>query len=312
MPGDRQRSVLVVRLGAIGDLILSLPALREIRRRHPGDELVLVSSPHAKPLFEDEQWLDRIVNIEDPEVQALFLATSSRDQGFHDSFGAVRKLYGWLRDPTLVQTGISRLGIESELLPPVPRAGERIHVGEHLLRTLGAPAGELPRLAPEPAKVARWRERLSLGDRRAVMIHAGAGGVSKRWPVSRFLEIADELVARDFEPLFLFGPADLEERLELKRLANLYRVIDSVVLAELAALLALGRAFLGNDSGPAHLAAAIGTPTLALFGPTDPVLWAPRGDWAQVLRSRSGEMKDLPVGEVWEALEELLAKTLPS
>ncbi|MBI3723092.1 hypothetical protein HY251_03935, partial [bacterium] len=147
---------------------------------------------------------------------------------------------------------------------------------------------------------------------RFLIVHPGAGGKRKRWPAARFAEAArearDALLSRESAPtevLVLLGPAELDgprdPALALPGVAR--AVFEMPALGELLGLLSLARAFLGNDAGVAHVAAALGTPTVALFGPTDPALWAPRGRGSvSCPRAPTRDMDSLDPGAVVSAL----------
>jgi ADP-heptose:LPS heptosyltransferase len=168
---------------------------------------------------------------------------------------------------------------------PLPPPG--VHAADHLAAAAGpvaAPA--VPRIGlPEDLR-ARGRATLraiGLDPNAPIALHPGAGSESKRWPVECWASAWQQL--RDLgQPLIVCGPADetparaLADRLGAPLLRDL-------PLLELAAALTGCRALLGHDSGVSHLAAALGLPTLALFGPTDPVQWAPRGPAAAWLRA---------------------------
>jgi ADP-heptose:LPS heptosyltransferase len=123
-------------------------------------------------------------------------------------------------------------------------------------------------------------------------VHPGSGSPSKNWPLERFVETAQRLSSgRPW--LLVLGPA--EEEVKAPSAARLARRLP---LRTLGALLARAGLFLGNDSGITHLAAASGTRTLALFGPTDPALWAPVGPAVRTLRAPTHDVADLRVDEV--------------
>jgi ADP-heptose:LPS heptosyltransferase len=123
-------------------------------------------------------------------------------------------------------------------------------------------------------------------------VHPGSGSPAKNWPLDRFREAARQLSpARPW--LLVLGPAEDDVVPPSGAL-----VARSLPLRRLAAVLARAGLFLGNDSGVAHLAAACGTRTLALFGPTDPAQWAPVGRAVRTLRAAAGRLDDLPVDEV--------------
>lgn len=131
-------------------------------------------------------------------------------------------------------------------------------------------------------------------------IHAGSGSKAKNWPAERFASLARRLSAS--RPwLLVEGPADAEPVAALAGLPGAVRAREIPPRA-LAALLAEAGTYVGNDSGVTHLAAAWGAPTLALFGPTDPAMWAPLGPRVRVLRSATGAMDGLQLEDVLNAL----------
>ncbi|MCH7685097.1 MAG: glycosyltransferase family 9 protein [Planctomycetes bacterium] len=140
-----------------------------------------------------------------------------------------------------------------------------------------------------------------------VAVHPGSGGRHKCWPLESYVALIRELNARQVPVVILFGPAEIEIETALGPLA-----IDGATLVrppglwELASVLARSSLFIGNDSGPGHLAAAVGTPTLSLFGPTDPQRWCPVGPRCRVLRAPGGSLEALRGDVVLSAaLEEL-------
>ena len=133
-----------------------------------------------------------------------------------------------------------------------------------------------------------------------IAIHPGSGSPRKNWPSSRFAELLRRLAPG--EPwLLIEGPADADAAAPLRRLggAVVHRDLPPRILAAL-----LGRAgvYVGNDSGISHLAAAVGIPTIALFGPTDPEVWSPVGPQVTAIRSQDGTMDGIPVEPVQDAV----------
>ena len=132
-------------------------------------------------------------------------------------------------------------------------------------------------------------------EQRVCLIHPGSGGVAKCWPVEQFAEVARGLRKRDHMAVFLLGPAETE-RWSPARVADLereFRVLRLTEPAELPAILSGADAYIGNDAGPTHLAALLGTRTVALFGPTSAAVWHPLGRDVRVLTG------DPAVGPLW-------------
>jgi heptosyltransferase III len=153
-----------------------------------------------------------------------------------------------------------------------------MHAADFFLRQAGCDGPAVPRI--ECASTVR-------GD--FGVIHPFSGSQGKNWPLHRFRELAQRL---PFPVQWSAGP---EERLEdAVRMDSLW---------DLACWLATARIYIGNDSGVTHLAAAVGTPVVAIFGPTDPAVWAPRGDRVQVVH---GKLEEITVDQVLAAMDKLL------
>lgn len=142
-------------------------------------------------------------------------------------------------------------------------------------------------------------------------LHPGSGSIRKNWPVERFAELA--LRARHelgLKVALFLGPVELEEPSRLR--AELGPAVDTVFenprLTLLASLLAESAVYVGNDSGVSHLAAAVGAPTVAIFGPTDPAVWAPLGPRCRVLQHPSGELTGVGVSEVFDVVSSICVR----
>jgi ADP-heptose:LPS heptosyltransferase len=118
-----------------------------------------------------------------------------------------------------------------------------------------------------------------------VALHPGSGGRHKCWPPDRYGRLCDRLTAMGYTPVLTAGPADEGVIQAVMAGASAARpvVVDQAPLTHLAGLLTRCRAMMGNDSGITHLAAAVGIPTIALFGPTDPAVWGPRGKTVRIV-----------------------------
>lgn len=232
-------NVFVYRPGAIGDTVLTLPALEALRRRFPGCELTYAGNTAMLPLLP----VDRALSADDPRLLPLFGEPPEPWPGAEMHVILARQPSG--------VPGIQR--------DPLEAISRRMHVADWLVQAINPDAKEaIPRLTVEPVQGA------------PLVIHPGAGSPAKRWAANRFAALAEELGL----PLAIVsGPADLgiEVSLEGERW-------DNLPLPELARKLAGSRLFVGNDSGISHLAAAIGVPTVAIYVNTDPVIWGIRGE----------------------------------
>jgi len=243
---------VVLRPGALGDAILTLPALQGMRES--GLTPTIVGNP-ASWAFLDEVVLD----LDWPDWLPLFGA--ERPLG--------RRAAAALEGAAVVAYLPHAIPIPALAIDPPHRDEDRLpHAAERLWRPvarwLGSPEAELPqvRLAVTPERIAG----------RLIVLHPGAGGRRKCWPSDRFAALARLLEAEGFATAIALGPAEQDLAPAFAGL----RLIRDWPLSRIAALLAAATAYVGNDSGVSHLAARL-CPTLALFGPTNPAVWAPIG-----------------------------------
>jgi ADP-heptose:LPS heptosyltransferase len=181
---------------------------------------------------------------------------------------------------------------------PRPDPTYRTHITEHLLspvRFAGiAVSKPLPRV---PAEAIETESDLA-GRGSYVAIHPGSGGLRKCWSVARFAELGHQLSAAGLRPVFVCGPVERERPGFLSALAA--TEVVTVDLHALPDLLRRAELFIGNDSGPGHLAAAVGTRTLSLFGSTDPTVWRPLGEGCKVVQAPAGALERLAVEIVFD------------
>jgi ADP-heptose:LPS heptosyltransferase len=301
--------VLVVRGGALGDFIVTVPALRALRRRvGPETRLTFVgNAPAARALAAD--LLDEIVSFEDPAVLPLFGEPSPA----HTSLFKADLTVLWLNDPSGVRVRAARdLGARCVLqAPPLPAEPDR-YVIDHLVASL-APLGAAPVVEVD---CAAWLAgETPVGERMGgpplVAVHPGSGSRSKNWPADRLAAVVRELSRRTGESVVVVcGPSDEVAAAELRaRLAVPVRVERPAGLAQLVGLLRRARLYVGNDSGVSHLAAGLGVPSVVVFGPTDPRRWAPRGPRVTVVAPPApGPMTEVApsVADVLRAVERVV------
>jgi heptosyltransferase-2 len=183
----------------------------------------------------------------------------------------------------------------------------------------------LPELVVPAAEVDAWRERLGIEGRPAVALCPGAVGPSKRWPAATYGEVARALTARGISVWVIGGPDEAALAAEIAAAGGpLVRDLTGPDLRNAILALAAARAAVSNDSGLLHVAAALGTPAIGIFGPTSPWHWAPLNPLAAVIETRSELpcrpchkptcglrhhrcMRDIPAAQVLEAVERAMA-----
>lgn len=286
--GDRVgKRILVCRGGALGDLVVTLPVLQALRQAWPQAELDLLAYPRHAVLAQACGLAQGVRSLDDAGVAAWFDPSAqdlpAEEASFVASYDRVLCL---LHDPGDVVRGkLQRVGKAPPVChSPLVTSG---HAVDHFLRALlhwGITVhGTVPRLEL-PAEIrAQGRARLRNAGGATVILQPGSGSPLKNWPLDRYRALAERLAARHGRsPVFLLGEA---ERAWEERLAAAFPVLSRLSVLEAAGVLAAGTLYVGNDSGATHLAAAVGTRVLALFGPTDPAVWGPRGERVNVVRA---------------------------
>ena len=270
---------LVVRLGALGDAVLTLPALAHLLAA--GDEVTVLGVPASWGFLPETSPL-RIEDVEAPRWRGLFAGDAVEAARGHG------RAFVMLASADVAAT-LSRDGLAAVHVPPVRPGEAGMHAARRLLAGVGGSESDADAVRSLIASEAG-------GDPHDLVIHPGSGGRAKRWPAERFAALAGG--ART--PLVLLGPADRDLAADFDGLP----VALDWSLRQIAATLAVARAFVGNDSGITHLASWL-CPTLALFGPTDPAVWSPTGPFARVLAAPERDLSRLAVDEVRRQLARL-------
>jgi ADP-heptose:LPS heptosyltransferase len=294
------KRALVVRAGALGDILLLRRAVFALRRAAFESTLLAPRASGAVLVGPGESEVASLIEWNRTDVAALFDDTAAVSKPLRTDLRAF--------DLALVcSRGAALRGQLGALVPRVVAIDPTPPAGTHAARWYAgalAPLGIADDAEPAPlrftpeerAHADAWRVRLPAA---FLAIHPGSGSEEKNWPAGRFAALARAL-SPDRPWLLVAGPADREgfDALSQEPGAVCARELPPRILG---ALLARAGLFVGNDSGVTHLAAAGGAPTLALFGPTDPLQWAPVGARAAALRSRDGRMTGLDTDEVLAA-----------
>jgi len=310
---DKPR-ILVIRGGAIGDFILTLPAIRLLRQAFSHCELVLLGYPHIIELANGRYYADEVRNIEYGPMSRFFIPNADLDEGLMEFFGGFQQVISYLYDPDgFFRANLERCGVK-HFIQAHPKIGDGKHAVEQLAEPLQRLALYLedstPSLHPTESDRERARELLQSLPRPFLAIHPGSGSPRKNWPVDRFRQLIEKVRIRLPEAGILItgGEADQDAVRQLAPLAD--AALDRLTLPDLAAVLAEARFYLGHDTGVSHIAAAVGTPSLLLFGPTDPEIWAPPAPHVQVLRNPGTDEEEeeapgleaIEVEPVWQKL----------
>ncbi|MFW6107862.1 MAG: glycosyltransferase family 9 protein [bacterium] len=271
--------VLVLRPGALGDAVVTEPILRSLRCAWPDAAIHLAGRTEYLALLVGGADADRCLSYDAAPFTSLFA------DGPVELPRCDLALAFLAAPDNRLRARLASAADAATVFDPRPPEGR--HIVDHLLTALQPldvpPAGRRPHIVPGDG----WREaaRPLRPDAEYAVIHVGSGGAEKRWPAERWAEVIERIAPT---PVVLTcGPADREAvsgvQAQVARLERVTVAADQPVTT-VAGLLADAAVYVGCDSGVTHLAAALGVSTVAVFGPTDPATWAPRGEHVTVIR----------------------------
>jgi heptosyltransferase-3 len=292
---EERAASLVYHAGALGDFITTLPALHAWRRIHPKDRMVLIGVPAfaalAEPGLLDETW-----DVGSRLLASLFAAGRPQPP-LSDRLRQFRSALLFASPSSPLERHLSALGVP-RILRQDPFPSDRTPIADYHLSLfpglVTAEADRAPRVRIDAAEAPRV-------PRPTVALHAGSGSSAKNWPTARFIAIAEAVRKEGLDVSWAQGPA--EEGQPVPAQSTVWRGLS---LAALAGALSQCRLFVGNDSGVTHLAAASGCPTIALFGPSDPRVWAPRGKTVRIVESTDGRIEGIAESDVLREVRSLL------
>jgi heptosyltransferase III len=310
---NRMERILVIRGGAIGDFILTLPALKALRDSRPGAHIEILGYKHIAVLAEKRFYAQAVRSIEYGPLSRFFVADSELPAELADYFASFDLVISYLYDPDEVfGKNLRRCGVEDLFCGPAKIVEGAGHAASQLARpieelgieilTLGA------RIFPSTEDRDFARAFLETLPQPLLAIHPGSGSEQKNWPLGNWIELVSEngdlSLNEKFSSLVVVSGEAEDARIgqlgrEWKR--RNVRFAKSLPLPRLAAVLERSF-FLGHDSGISHLAAAAEARCILLFGPTNPDVWAPKNDNVQILKAPKGKLEDLRIDVVKEVL----------
>jgi len=308
------RSVLVLRPGALGDLILTVPALYSIRQHLPEARVEFMGPEFARDILGPRKLVSQIRSIEAPGLHTLFSDSLEPADGlarFLASFDWI--ISYWADAEGILGRQLTRCGARKvSSHPPKPPPHAREHVSAWLAAPLiweGIPFRQevplLPATDGEQNAAVEFLEGVGLGGSPSLaIIHPGSGGLTKNWPAEHFAALAGRVLeAGPWAPVLIKGPADNTAAKALRSFPGLAGIpwVEDPPLPLLIGLLSVASVYAGNDSGVTHLAAAVGCPCAAIFGPTDPTQWGPVGPNVEIL-GPCPDLSRIQPDEVYRAL----------
>ena len=296
--------ILVIRGGAIGDFILTLPAITALRRQFPHAHLEVLGYPHIAQLAVAGGLVDRVQPIEARGLAGFFARNGTLEPDLVDYFSEFELVISYLYDPDgIFETNVRRCLVKQFIVGPHrPGETESTHATQVFLKPLERlaifDADPVPRLSlnPQPSALNQ------------LVFHPGSGSEKKNWPEAKWAGLIQQIAATTNWNLLLVGGE--AEGGRLQRLAGAMpsarcSIAQGLPLAELAQRLQAGSAFVGHDSGITHLAAAVGLPCLVLWADTLEEIWRPQGERLVVLKEVTG-VQSISVEKVMNELHQLV------
>jgi heptosyltransferase-3 len=302
--------ILVIRGGAIGDFILTLPALKALRDARPQAQIEILGYKHIAVLAEKRFYAQAVRSIEYGRLARFFARDSELPAELADYFASFDLIISYLYDPDQIfETNLLRSGVEDLICGPARIVENAGHAAWQLARPIEALGIKVvdfaERIFPSVKDREFAREFLSSMSQPIMAIHPGSGSQAKNWPIENWISLfsPDDGFADLERVIVVSGEADEAQTGQLQRQWKNrgVRFARNLPLPHLSAVLERAT-FIGHDSGISHLAAAAGANCILLFGPTDPNVWAPKNDNVQILRAPNATLGDLSVEEVEAAL----------
>lgn len=307
----------MIRGGAIGDFILTLPVLAALRQQFPASRLELLGYPHIAQLALAGGLVDAVRSIEARAMAGFFVPGGALAPELADYFAQFALIISFLYDPDRIfQSNVAACS-RAQFIAGPHRPDER--AGVHATEVLLAPLQQLAIFNPDPVPRLRIQSsrnpeplapRPGTGAQSApqLALHPGSGSERKNWPEPSWAALVQRLVAQTSLRLLLVGGEAEGGRLE--RLARLVpgdrlELARSLPLTELAARLQECVGFIGHDSGITHLAAALGLAGVVLWGESVEAVWRPRSDRMRLVREPGG-LPAITLDRVWLELGQVL------
>jgi hypothetical protein len=324
-----QRGV-ILQPGSIGDCILTLPLAAFMKDVLGLGSVDILGHSEYVGILPGRTCIDGISSIDSIDLHRLFVETKAFDLKDRDPLISTFSGYAWIAtflgepgsnfEQNLIFTANCSHSAEVITLSLKPPKGFSGHLIDFYIQHFISQSGlSLP--APASSDASRGGGQAQPGDylikatevdivqgkellketglepgKKPVIIQPGSGGPNKCWHMDNFLAVAKKLGSKDIEVIFLLGPAELDRisNATIKSISSVARYLRDLSLAQVLGLLSCADAFIGNDSGITHLAAALGVRTLAVFGPTNPAVYKPTGPAVRVFANNTAAFAKKP------------------
>jgi len=308
--------VLIIHPGTLGDVMLSLTAIESIRRRFHDYELILLVRGEIGQILLVYDVVDRVLNIDETMLADLFSKNLQLGTDNADVLTRCRQAVVWANDPDgRLFVNLQSLGVENiSIISPHDDSLHASHQSDRYCESVMAwekDRTRLESLSPFRISAANQGDKKITpafpprNDRKILMIHPGSGSRHKCLRPEKMGAVIRQLSeSQDYQIILCQGPADENILFDLQPYIPQipHSILKNTSLSEMAMAIRQADIFLGHDSGLTHLAAALGVPTMVLFGPTDPLRWGPKGTNVKILQGPCCQCQD------WNAVQQCTDK----
>ncbi len=302
-----KRTLLIIHPGALGDVLLAVPAIRRLRLKFPQHEIVFIAAAAVSRLLLECGVISDCLPLEGQACLGLFSGASSISKELYSCVNRCDRAVVWMEDKEGVlgsffqEFGVANVQIQS----PFSNGLRARHQSDRFLETLGEPTRDSVSertVQIPPHLLERGKDYLDAlrvsQEQSLVLVHPGSGSVHKRLEPRRMASLIERLWQEGMYPLILEGPADQDAVGQaLHFVSRPPLVLRGLDLSQLAGVFGRVAVYIGHDSGVTHLAALLGVRTIAIFGPTDHHRWGPYGSHVSIVRG-------LPCScESWETVQ---------
>jgi len=289
-----KRTILIIHPGALGDVLLAVPAIRSLSLRFPRHEIVLIAAATVSRLLWECGVINDWLPLEGQACLELFSGTSSISKELYSCVNRCDRAVVWMEDKEgVLGSFFQEFGVASvQIQSPFSKGLRARHQSDRFLETLGESTRDSlseRTVQVPPHLLERGKDYLDAlripHEQSLALVHPGSGSVHKCLEPRRMASLIERLWQEGMYPLILEGPADQDavgQALHFVSRPSL--VLRDLDLSQLAGVFAQVALFIGHDSGVTHLSALLGVPTIAIFGPTDHHRWAPQSNHVTILR----------------------------
>ncbi len=307
------RRGVILQPGAIGDCILTLPLAELMKETVCPGGVDIIGHTEYIGMLPGRSCIDAVKSLDSISLHRFFEDSSSFEVADSDPLIMAFAGYSWIAsflgeqeshfEKNLIFTVNCSHSAEVMILTMKPAQSNDIHISDFYRKQFAEQSGlssdehksavSMPLIRPTQADKLRGMEILAengvMPVTKAIIIHPGSGGAHKCWHLDNFLAVARMIVREGTDVVFLLGPAEVErfDTSAMNEMRETGTLLTGLPLSDVLAVLSCSRAFLGNDSGITHLAAAVGIKTVVVFGPTDPAVYAPIGPAVTILRNNA-------------------------